>query len=138
MADTTETRSDDAQATPVTRAGAVSTGESPATQVAVGADPATQAAAVEGRARPVATRAGRVPAGNGRPEDPDDMRQEIQRTRARMSLTLDTIEARLVEQKREIWARATLRGFRHRVTSEPWRSLAIAFAAGYIVAAIRD
>ncbi len=75
---------------------------------------------------------------NGRPEDPEAMRVEIERTRERMSYTLDAIEHRLVLRKREIWAKATLQGFRRKISTEPWRSMAIAFAAGYIVAAIRD
>ncbi len=79
-----------------------------------------------------------APGDNGRPSSPEEMRLEIERTRQRMSVTLDVIEDRLVSQKRELWARATLQGFRRRVTSEPWRSLAIAFAVGYVVAAIRD
>lgn len=79
-----------------------------------------------------------VTAGNGRPGDPDALRRDIEATRARMSRTLDEIEGRLVRQKEELVARATLRGFRRRISSEPWRSMAIAFAAGYIVAAIRD
>jgi hypothetical protein len=86
-------------------------------------------------ARPVP---GRGASGNGRPSSPEDMRAEIEETRARMSLTLDEIEERLIRQKRDLWARATLQGFRRRITTEPWRSIAIAFAAGYIVAAIRD
>jgi hypothetical protein len=90
-------------------------------------------------AAPVAQRsAGAAVSGNGRPSDPEEMRLEIERTRERMSDTLDAIEGRLVRQKEEIWARATLRGFRRRIGTEPWRSLAIAFVAGYIVAAIRD
>ena len=76
--------------------------------------------------------------GNGRPGDPDGLRLDIEATRARMSRTLDEIEGRLVRQKEELVARATLRDFRRRISSEPWRSMAIAFAAGYIVAAIRD
>jgi hypothetical protein len=78
------------------------------------------------------------PAGNGRPSSPEDMRDEIQQTRARMSMTLDAIEEQLVQQKRELWAKATLQPFRRKISTEPWRSMAIAFAAGYIVAAIRD
>jgi hypothetical protein len=76
--------------------------------------------------------------GNGRPGDPDEMRLEIERTRQRMSATLDTLEDRLVRQKREIWAKATLQGVRRRIGTEPWRSLALAFVVGYVVAAIRD
>lgn len=78
------------------------------------------------------------PATNGRPTNPEAMRVEIQHTRARMSHTLDAIEDRLVRQKRELWAKATLQDFRRTVSTEPWRSVAIAFLAGYIVAAIRD
>jgi hypothetical protein len=92
------------------------------------------------RVEPAAVRdAGRpVAPGNGRPSEPEAMRLEIERTRDRMSHTLDAIEDRLVQQKQEIWAKATLQGFRRKVSSEPWRTLAIAFVAGYIVAAIRD
>jgi hypothetical protein len=79
-----------------------------------------------------------VAAGNGRPSSPEEMRAEIEATRIRMSSTLDDIEDRLVRQKRDLWAKATFQGFRRKVSSEPWRSLAIAFVAGYIVAAIRD
>jgi Protein of unknown function (DUF3618) len=79
-----------------------------------------------------------TPAANGRPGDPDALRRDIEATRARMSRTLDEIEGRLVRQKEELVARATLRDFRRRISSEPWRSMVIAFAAGYIVAAIRD
>lgn len=82
---------------------------------------------------------------NGGPSDPESMRAEIERTRARMSDTLDEIEDRLLEGKRELvrkkdelWAKATLKGVRRTITTEPWRSVAIAFVAGYIVAAIRD
>ena len=75
---------------------------------------------------------------NGRPADPDVLRAEIEDTRARMSRTLDEIEGRLVRQKEEIVARATLRDFRRKISTEPWRSMAIAFVAGYVIAAIRD
>lgn len=75
---------------------------------------------------------------NGRPAGPDEMREAIERTRERMSYTLDAIEHHVVRRKEEIWSKATLQGFRRKISSEPWRSLAIAFAAGYIVAAIRD
>jgi hypothetical protein len=119
MADITDTRSDEARPIPATTAEPVA--------------PAT------GRTTAPATIAGRgMATENGRPSDPEEMREEIERTRARMSATLDTIEDRLIEGKREIWARATLQGFRRKVSREPWRSLAIAFAAGYVVAAIRD
>jgi hypothetical protein len=90
------------------------------------------------RALPAAEPAPDIIMGNGRPSDPDEIRQEIERTRERMSRTLDAIEDRLVQRKDEIWARATFRSLRHRVSSEPWRSLAIAFVVGYVVAAIRD
>lgn len=83
--------------------------------------------------------------GNGRPSDPEEMRREIERTRARMSGTLDAIEARLIHEKEalerkkdELWAKATLQGVRRRLSEEPWRSVAIAFVAGYVVAALRD
>lgn len=76
--------------------------------------------------------------GNGRPSDPESMRLEIERTRERMSGTLDALEDRLVRRKRELWAKATLQDFRSTVTREPWRSMAIAFVVGYVVAAIRD
>jgi ElaB/YqjD/DUF883 family membrane-anchored ribosome-binding protein len=79
-----------------------------------------------------------VATGNGRPSSLEEMRAEIEATRIRMSSTLDDIEDRLVRQKRDLWAKATFQGFRRKVSSEPWRSLAIAFVAGYIVAAIRD
>lgn len=70
--------------------------------------------------------------------DPAELRREIDQTRRRMSRTLDTLEDRLAEGKEELVARATFRDLRQRITREPWRSLAIAFAAGYVVAALRD
>lgn len=73
------------------------------------------------------------------------MRREIARTRARMSSTLDAVEARIAHErdslerkKDELVDRATLKGLRRTLASEPWRSMAIAFVAGYVVAAIRD
>lgn len=68
----------------------------------------------------------------------ENVRLEIEQTRDRMSRTLDEIEGRIIERKEEIWARATLQDLRHRVSADPWRPLLIAFAAGYIFAAIRD
>jgi ElaB/YqjD/DUF883 family membrane-anchored ribosome-binding protein len=73
------------------------------------------------------------------------MRDEIERTRARLSRTLDELETRLVDERRELerkkealWAKATLQGVRTKLTTEPWRSVGIAFAVGYIIAAIRE
>ena len=81
----------------------------------------------------------------GRPAEPDDMRREIEATRARISGTLDALEGRLVHEKEqlvrkkdEVWAKATLKGVRRKVAEEPFRSMAIAFVAGYVIAAIRD
>ena len=76
--------------------------------------------------------------GNGRTSDPDALRREIEDTRARMTRTLDEIEGKLARQKEELVARATFRDFRRKISSEPWRAVAIAFVAGYVVAAIRD
>ncbi len=83
--------------------------------------------------------------GRGRPEDAAAMREEIARTRARLSQTLDELEGRIVAERRalerkkeDLWARATLQGVRKKLSSEPWRSVGIAFAVGYIIAAIRD
>ncbi len=91
------------------------------------------------------TRAVRRVAGNGRPDSPQAMREEIERTRTRMSRTLDELEDRIVRErealerrKEDLWAKATLRGVRRKLSKEPWRSAAIAFAVGYIVAAIRE
>lgn len=74
----------------------------------------------------------------GAGSDPDGLRREIEATRARMSRTLDEIEGTLVRQKEEVVARVTLRDLRHRIATSPLRPLMIAFAAGYVVAAIRD
>lgn len=83
--------------------------------------------------------------GNGRPGGPAEMRREIERTRARMSSTLDAVEARIAHErdslerkKDDLVDRATLKGLRHKLRREPWRSMAIAFVAGYVIAAIRD
>ena len=83
-------------------------------------------------ARPAARR------GNGRPDGADAVRDEIERTRARMSRTLEELEHELGRQKEELWAKATLQDVRRKLSREPWRSVAIAFVAGYIVAALRD
>lgn len=105
-----------------------------------------------GRARtPAAPAADRRPARterartNGRPSSPEEMRREIDRTRARMSDTLDALEARILHEKEALARKkesfvstVTLRGVRRTLAREPWRSMAIAFAAGYIIAAIRD
>lgn len=79
-----------------------------------------------------------VAAVDGRPADPDALRRDIEDTRVRMSRTLDQIEGRLVHEKERLVARATLRDLRRKIFSEPWRTMAMAFAAGYIIAAIRD
>ena len=83
--------------------------------------------------------------GNGRPGGPDAVRREIEATRARMSRTLDELEHRIVRERRamerkkeELWDKATLKGVRRKLSREPWRSVGIAFAVGYIIAAIRD
>lgn len=73
------------------------------------------------------------------------MRREIERTRARMSGTLDALEARIAyersaleEKAEEVVDRVTMKKLRRKLSQEPWRSMAIAFVAGYVVAAIRD
>ena len=83
--------------------------------------------------------------GNGHPDSPEAMRAEIERTRARMSRTLDELENRIVlerealeRKKEDLWEKATFRGLRRKLTREPWRSAAIAFAVGYVIAAIRE
>lgn len=82
---------------------------------------------------------------NGRPAGPDDVRREIEATRSRISGTLDQLEGRLVQEKEELvrkkeelWAKATLQGARRKLAEQPFRSMAIAFVAGYVIAAIRD
>lgn len=78
-------------------------------------------------------------------ETPDEMRIEIEATRARISETLDELEGRLVHEKQqlvrkkdELVDKATLKGFRQKMAEEPFRHMAIAFVAGYVIAAIRD
>lgn len=85
------------------------------------------------------------PMGNGRRSSPGEVRRDIELTRARMSDTLDALEARLAyerheleRKKDELVDRITLKPIRRKLGREPWRSMALAFAAGYIVAAIRD
>ena len=91
----------------------------------------------------------RLPRGDGRkpavgkpvrtmPRDPDALRREIDDTRDRMSRTLDALEDRLVRQKEDVVAKVTFRDLRRRIGDSPLKPLLIAFAAGYIVAAIRD
>lgn len=73
------------------------------------------------------------------------MREEIERTRARMSRTLDELETRIVRERQALartrvtlWEKATLKGVRRKLSREPWRSMGIAFAVGYVIAAIRE
>ena len=74
------------------------------------------------------------------PEDTavDALRQDIERTRDRMSSTIDRIEGRLVRRRDEVWSKATFGDARQAIARGPWRSLLIAFAAGYVLAALRD
>lgn len=83
--------------------------------------------------------------GNGHPGDPEAMREEIERTRARMSRTLDELETRIIQEREalerkrvDLWEKATLKGVRRKLSTEPWRSMGIAFAVGYILASIRE
>lgn len=83
--------------------------------------------------------------GNGRRGSPREVRRDIEQTRARMSDTLDALEDRLAYERQELERkkndlvdRVTLKPVRRALSREPWRSVALAFAAGYIVAAIRD
>lgn len=106
------------------------------------------AVARPGARGPAARSAPRPPTrtvGNGRPSTPEEARREIDRTRARMSSTLDALESRIVHErdslerkKDELVDRATLKPLREKLSREPWRAVAIAFVAGYIAAAIRD
>jgi hypothetical protein len=72
------------------------------------------------------------------PDGADALREDIGRTRDRMSRTLDRIEGRIARRRDEVWSKATLQDLRVTVASEPWRGLLIAFAAGYVLAALRD
>ncbi len=100
---------------------------------------------VVGPTKPARRRPAAPVRGNGRPGSPAELRQEIERTRARMTDTLDALEARIEYERRELERRkrkvvdgVTLKRLRRKLKKEPWRSIAIAFAAGYIIAAIRD
>lgn len=82
---------------------------------------------------------------NGRASNPAEMRREIEATRERMSGTLDALEARvsrerqsLERKKDDLVDKATLKPLREQLKREPWKSMAIAFVAGYVIAAIRD
>jgi ElaB/YqjD/DUF883 family membrane-anchored ribosome-binding protein len=106
---------------------------------------ATEATPARQRGTAPARRERRAVRGNGRPESRAEMRREIEQTRARMTDTLDALEARieferaaLEQRKKQMIDRVTLKGVRQKMAEEPWRSMAIAFAAGYIIAAIRD
>lgn len=123
------------------------------------ADSARQSASRPSSATPVPTStdhsASRTPApgrtgtavgtlGNGR-SSPREVRREIAQTRARMSDTLDALEDSIARERQELERkkndlvdRVTLKPVRRKLSREPWRSIALAFAAGYIVAAIRD
>lgn len=83
--------------------------------------------------------------GNGRRSDLREVRRDIEQTRARMSDTLDALEDRLASERQELERKkndlvdkVTLKPVRRTLSREPWRSMALAFVAGYIVAAIRD
>jgi hypothetical protein len=92
-----------------------------------------------------APRHGAVTVGNGRPGSARELRRDIEQTRARMSDTLDALETRIADERRslerkkdDLVDRVTLKPVREKLSREPWRSMALAFVAGYIVAAIRD
>lgn len=88
---------------------------------------------------PARTALAAPPGEDGRPPaDAAALRDDIERTRERMSRTLDRIEDRVVRRRDQVWSKATLLDVRRAVTSEPWRNLLIAFAAGYVLAALRD
>jgi hypothetical protein len=74
----------------------------------------------------------------GSTDGAEALREDIGRTRDRMSRTLDRIEGRIARRRDEVWSKATLQDVRARIASEPWRGLLIAFAAGYVLAALRD
>ena len=106
------------------------------------APPPIPPAAPSTRLLPASTASLEAPGYDGEPaegaEGADALREDIERTRDRMAHTLDRIEDRLVRRRDELWSKATLRGARRTVASEPWRGLLIAFAAGYVLAALRD
>ena len=119
------------------------TPDSPTTERALPSADADTPAAPE--VRNVPSRARQRARTNGRASNPAEMRREIDATRERMSSTLDALEARvswerqsLERKKNELVDKATLKPLRERLQREPWRSMAIAFVAGYVVAAIRD
>lgn len=137
MANQTETTPDTPATEPPLPPGG---GTAPTARTAVRPVPRAEGAPPSERAR-----AAPAPARNGRAGNPAEMRAEIARTRARLSGTLDALEARIVQEreslerkKGELLDKATLKPLRARLGREPWRSMAIAFVAGYIVAALRD
>lgn len=104
------------------------------------ASSASRTPAVRGRERTTVSHIG-----NGRGVSPREVRRDIEQTRARMSSTLDALEDRLAYERQELERKkndlvdkVTLKPVRRRLRREPWRSMALAFVAGYIVAAIRD
>ena len=66
--------------------------------------------------------------------DPDTVRSEIERTRARMSSTIDSIEEALLRKKSQLEERLDVTApVRERVRSNPWGAVAAVFGAGLLL-----
>lgn len=83
------------------------------------------------------TRAGAVYRGEAAhplPSSTDEARDAVERTRGRISETLDEIEGRLVSKKEQLKARADIaRPVRDRVNERPFQAVGIALGAGLLL-----
>jgi ElaB/YqjD/DUF883 family membrane-anchored ribosome-binding protein len=67
-------------------------------------------------------------------DDPDTVRSEIERTRARMSSTIDEIEVALTRKRAEIEQKLDLTApVRQKVRDNPWPAVGAVFAAGLVL-----
>ncbi len=66
----------------------------------------------------------------GSPDDPDTARAQLEATRARMSTTIDEIEATLLQKKEEIRNRLDVRA---RIREKPMHAAGIVVGAGFLI-----
>ncbi|HSJ06580.1 MAG TPA: hypothetical protein VK936_07755 [Longimicrobiales bacterium] len=73
----------------------------------------------------------------GSPQTVDEARDAVERSRERISSTLDAIEGRIVDKKHELKDRAdVLRPVREQVLQRPFTAVAVAVAAGALLGSL--
>lgn len=77
---------------------------------------------------------GRSEEGGSAPRTVDEARDAVERSRQRISSTLDTLEDRIVEKKHELKDRAdVLRPVRERIAARPFPAVAVAVGLGLLL-----